>query len=102
MGRRLIPNAYPDRFSQMSVLLFLSDDFEGGDTLFWVNKNDSSRPARNQGEAECVHVRTPGLAARAASHMELTHCTASTARRKLFRESSTSSEPTCSSSSSEL
>ncbi len=59
MGRRLIPNAYPDRFSQMSVLLFLSDDFEGGDTLFLVNKNNASRPARNQDEAEWVHVRTP-------------------------------------------
>ena len=52
----------------MSVLLFLSDDFEGGDTLFWVNKNDSSRPARNQGEVECVHVRTPAGGARCFPH----------------------------------
>jgi hypothetical protein len=58
-GKQLIPNAYPDRFSQMSVLLFLSDDFEGGDTLFLVNKNDSSRPAHNQEEAVWVNVRTP-------------------------------------------
>ncbi len=57
--RRLIPNAYPDRFSQMSVLLFLSDDFEGGHTLFLVNKFDSTRPARRQDEAEWVRVRTP-------------------------------------------
>ena len=59
IGRQLIPNAYPDRFSQMTVLLFLSDDFEGGDTLFLVSKNNSSRPARNQDEAEWVQVRTP-------------------------------------------
>ncbi len=59
IGRQLIPNAYPDRFSQMSVLLFLSDGFEGGDTLFLVNENNSSRPARNQDEAEWVKVRTP-------------------------------------------
>jgi hypothetical protein len=59
VGKQLIPNAYPDRFSQMSVLLFLSDDFEGGDTLFLVNQNDASRPAREQDEAEWVHVRTP-------------------------------------------
>jgi hypothetical protein len=43
----------------MSVLLFLSDDFEGGDTLFLVNKNDSSRPARNEEEGEWAQVRTP-------------------------------------------
>jgi hypothetical protein len=43
----------------MSVLLFLSDDFEGGDTLFLVNNDNPSRPARNQDEAEWVQVRTP-------------------------------------------
>lgn len=59
IGRQLIPNAYPDRFSQMSVLLFLSDDFEGGDTLFLVNKNDAALPARTQEESKWVHVRTP-------------------------------------------
>lgn len=57
--RRLIPNAYPDRFSQMSVLLFLSDDFEGGDTQFWVKQRDPSQPARRQDPAELVDVRTP-------------------------------------------
>ncbi len=59
MERQLITDAYPDRFSQMTFLLFLSDDFEGGDTQFWVNESDSSRPARNQDEAEWVQVRTP-------------------------------------------
>ena len=57
--RRLIPSAYPDRFSQMSVLLFLSDDFEGGDTQFCVSKSDSTRPAHSQDETRLVEVRTP-------------------------------------------
>jgi hypothetical protein len=59
IDRQLIADAYPDRFSQMTVLLFLSDDFEGGDTQFWVDKNDSSRPARSQDQVEWVNVRTP-------------------------------------------
>ncbi len=57
--RELHANAYPDRLSQMSVLLFLNDDFEGGETQFWVNKNDSSAPARNQEEVSRVDVKTP-------------------------------------------
>jgi hypothetical protein len=59
IGRQLVPNAYPDRFSQMSVLLYLSDDFEGGSTQFWLNESDSSRPARSQDETRLVEVRTP-------------------------------------------
>jgi hypothetical protein len=37
----------------------LSDDFEGGETQFWVNKKDASRPARGQDEARRVGLRTP-------------------------------------------
>ncbi len=43
----------------MSVLLFLSDDFEGGDTQFRVSQNGSAQPPRSQGQAEWVAVRTP-------------------------------------------
>lgn len=59
IDKQLITNAYSDRFSQMSVLLFLSENFEGGDTQFCVNKNDLSRPAFSQNEATWVNVRTP-------------------------------------------
>ncbi len=59
VGRQLISNAYPDRFSQMTVLLFLSDDYEGGDTQFQVNQNDASGPVRSQDGAEPVNVKTP-------------------------------------------
>lgn len=32
----LVANAYPDRYSQMTFLIFLNDDFEGGATRFRV------------------------------------------------------------------
>lgn len=53
----LIANAYPDRYSQMTFLLFLNEDYEGGATRFLV-------PALADGEAgeACyrhVDVRTP-------------------------------------------
>ncbi len=76
VGRQLTPNAYPDRFSQMSVLLFLSDDFEGGATRFCVNMNDSSQPARNQDEAGWVEVVTPAGGALCFPHgLHPLHCT---------------------------
>ena len=46
----LFDNAYDDRWSQLTFLLFLSDDFEGGETQFHVDK---SRPD------ETIDVRTP-------------------------------------------
>jgi len=46
----LLDNAYPDRWSQLSLLLFLSDDFEGGATRFYVEGERS---------AASVDVRTP-------------------------------------------
>lgn len=58
-NKQLIRNAYPDRWSQMSVLIFLSEDFEGGSTQFWVNKDDSSLPTRDINQAKLVNVRTP-------------------------------------------
>lgn len=73
--RRLIPNAYPDRFSQMSVLLYLSDDFEGGNTQFWLNKNDPSRRARSQHETHLIEVRTPAGGALCFPHgIHPLHC----------------------------
>jgi len=36
VNERLVNNAYPDRFSQMTFLLLLSDDFDGGATRFRV------------------------------------------------------------------
>jgi hypothetical protein len=59
IDNELVANAYPDRWSQMSFLIFLSDDFEGGSTQFLVNKDNPELPARRAQEAETVNVRTP-------------------------------------------
>ena len=48
-SRRVVSDAYGDRFSQMTFLLFLSDDFVGGETSFLVDEKNR----------EFVDVRTP-------------------------------------------
>ncbi len=55
----LIHNAYADRYSQMTYLILLSDDFEGGSTQFWVDKENPALPARNERNAVKVNIRTP-------------------------------------------
>jgi predicted 2-oxoglutarate/Fe(II)-dependent dioxygenase YbiX len=47
---KLFDNAWNDRWSQLSFLLFLSEDFTGGATRFYVDPDNS---------ANCVDVRTP-------------------------------------------
>ncbi len=71
----LVDNAYPDRWSQLSCLLFLSDDFEGGATRFYVDANDPSRPARRIDGAKTVDLRTPLGAALCFPHgVHPLHC----------------------------
>ncbi len=55
----LVGNAYPDRWSQLSCLLFLSDDYRGGETRFFTSRTDPSRPAQRPDDANQVDVRTP-------------------------------------------
>jgi hypothetical protein len=55
----LIPNAFDDRWSQLTILLFLSDDFEGGATRFYVDPADPARPARGVEGAHSIDLRTP-------------------------------------------
>lgn len=59
INRQLIQDAYPDRWSKMTFLILLSEDFKGGATQFWVNKNDPKKPARYEHETTVVDVRTP-------------------------------------------
>lgn len=59
IDKKLVTNAYPDRYSQMSFLILLSDDFRGGETAFFVDKEDPSKPAKRQDHATLVNVRTP-------------------------------------------
>ncbi|MEM7348594.1 MAG: oxidoreductase [Chloroflexota bacterium] len=57
--KTLVPNAYSDSYSMMTVLLFLNDDFEGGATRFLVNADDLTQPAREGSNVAAVDVRTP-------------------------------------------
>lgn len=56
---RLISNAYPDRYSQMTFLILLNDDFTGGETAFYIDKNVPSEPSRNSGAIRTAKLRTP-------------------------------------------
>ena len=68
MDGQLQDNAYPDRFSRLTLLLFLNDDFEGGATRFLVNADDPAYPARYYNRAAAVDVRTPAGAALCFPH----------------------------------
>jgi hypothetical protein len=56
---QLVANAYADRYSMMTFLIFLNDNFEGGATRFLVNADDPSNPARYYNRAREVDIRTP-------------------------------------------
>jgi len=56
---RLISNAYPDRFSLMTFLILLNDDFTGGETAFYVDSNDPPTPAKRPEEIKIAKVSTP-------------------------------------------
>ena len=55
----LVGDAYGDRYSQFSLLLFLSDGYAGGETRFFVDPRDADRPARDSAAGRAVDVRTP-------------------------------------------
>jgi hypothetical protein len=55
----LVHNAYDDRWSQLSFLLFLSADFVGGATRFYVDPDNPMQPARDPHSASSFDVRTP-------------------------------------------
>ncbi len=56
---RLVTDAWGDRYSQFSLLLFLSDGYDGGETRFFVDPDDPARPARQADGARAIDVRTP-------------------------------------------
>jgi hypothetical protein len=55
----LITNAYHDRWSQLTFLLFLSDDYFGGSTQFFIDPDKPSQPASNPDRATIVNIKTP-------------------------------------------
>ena len=59
LNGKFVQNSFADRWSMYTILFFLTEDFEGGETEFLVNKLDPSRPARTMTEAETISVRTP-------------------------------------------
>ena len=56
--------------SQMSLLLLLNDDFEGGATRFLVNADDPAVPPRYYNRTKEIEVRTPRGAALCFPHGE--------------------------------
>ena len=71
----LITNAFDDRWSQLTFLLFLSEDYLGGETQFYVDTQDAARPARGLEGARKVDIRTPLGAALCFPHgMHPLHC----------------------------
>ncbi|WP_317928997.1 2OG-Fe(II) oxygenase [Halioxenophilus sp. WMMB6] len=69
IDRRLITNAYTDRYSLMTFLILLNDDFEGGATRFFV-------PNRVEEERRVVDVRTPAGGVLCFPHgLHPWHCT---------------------------
>ena len=64
---RLVHDAYRDRISQMSMLLFLSDGYTGGRTLFYV-PGGGEGAAASRAETEPVGVSTPKGAALCFPH----------------------------------
>ncbi len=56
----LIASAYPDRWSQMTVLFFLSDNFMGGETEFFLESDGEITDSENsKSTTRVVSVRTP-------------------------------------------
>ncbi|MYM62344.1 2OG-Fe(II) oxygenase [Pseudomaricurvus sp. HS19] len=58
-AEELVANAYPDRYSCMTFLIFLSDDFDGGETRFLVDGGTGNQRSRSGSERRQVDVRTP-------------------------------------------
>ncbi|REL29338.1 2OG-Fe(II) oxygenase [Thalassotalea euphylliae] len=70
-----VQNAFDDRYSQMTFLILLSEDFDGGDTQFWINDAEPSRPAQRGQPARQVNVRTPAGSVLCFPHgMHPLHC----------------------------
>ena len=56
---KLIDSENAKQKSRMTFLLFLSDDYIGGETQFLVNSQNSSKPATNEKNMNKVQIQTP-------------------------------------------
>lgn len=59
VDRKLQHNGYPDRYSKMTFLILLTDEFRGGETRFLVNADNPGKPNRRGDKTAEVDVRTP-------------------------------------------
>lgn len=59
VNEKPVTDAFGDRYSLYSFLIFLSDEFTGGETQFLVDKSDPTRPARTPNNANFKGVLTP-------------------------------------------
>ena len=72
---KLVTNAYSDRYSLMTFLILLNDDFTGGATRFVVEEEDPNLPSGRTGKVNFVDVRTPAGAVLCFPHgMHRLHC----------------------------
>jgi hypothetical protein len=59
VNEKPVADAFGDRYSLYTFLIFLSDEFTGGETQFLVDKSDPTRPARTPNNAQVKGIRTP-------------------------------------------
>ncbi len=59
ISNKPIADAFGDRYSLYTFLIFLNDDFIGGETQFFLDENDVTKPARSPKTASIRGVRTP-------------------------------------------
>ena len=59
IDKKLIANAYPDRYSEMTFLILLSEDFDGGATRFRVNADDPYQAVSRHAAMKDIDIRTP-------------------------------------------
>ena len=75
VAHELITNAFTDRWSQLSFIMFLGDDYSGGHTQFYLNKDNPSLPARGGEPAIEIDVSTPAGAVLCFPHgLHRLHC----------------------------
>jgi len=75
VDKELITNAYPDRWSQLSFIVFLSDDYIGGHTQFYLKKDNQLQPERANEPAVVINVRTHAGAVLCFPHgLHRLHC----------------------------
>lgn len=58
INKELVSDAYPDRFSQLTFLIFLNEDFEGGATQFLIDKDNPNKPTKDIHNSTLINIRT--------------------------------------------